>query len=90
MADSEKGLPPLPEPVDSTSKQETTTSSDSGPKPKPEHTGLSFSSSKYGSKATAGKRKAVGDASESKDEKKPAKKKAKKNAKTLLSFSDDA
>lgn len=57
---------------------------------------LSFSSSKTGhkSKASAGKRKAVGDADEEtgikKAKKGPTNKKPKKASKTLLSFGDDA
>ncbi|KAI0784562.1 hypothetical protein C8Q75DRAFT_724245 [Abortiporus biennis] len=81
-----KGLPPLPEPG-----VKPDLPSASVKNPTSEQSGLSFSSSKGGSKSTK-KRKIIGDTEDSKSESKPTKhhKKAKKAEKKLLSFDDDA
>ncbi|KAJ6503239.1 hypothetical protein C8R47DRAFT_1105262 [Mycena vitilis] len=89
----ERGLPPLPDPVESTSKlpPESELKDKASSKAKaPAAPSLSFSSAKNGFKAGAAKRKAAligskGDKAESQP-----KKKHKKESKTLLSFGDDA
>ncbi|OBZ72406.1 hypothetical protein A0H81_07545 [Grifola frondosa] len=87
---SSKGLPPLPEPK---AEQASSAKDEKEPvKSGTQMSGLSFSSS-AGSKAKAGKRKAVGDGRD--DEKagekaKGSKKKSKKAEKKLLSFGDEA
>jgi len=90
---SERGLAPLPDLKKLSSKQlEDATSSKTASKPKAQTPSLSFSSSKSGSKAITGKRKAIGDVDGDADDAKSnkgSKKKAKKAGKTLLSFGDD-
>jgi len=92
----EKGLPPLLDPAlpsKQTSDDLSSSKNESIAKTKIQAPSLSFSSSKSGpSKATTGKRKALGDADEGKSDaksKKVTKKKAKTAGKSLLSFGDD-
>ncbi|KAJ7109917.1 hypothetical protein C8R44DRAFT_883940 [Mycena epipterygia] len=89
----ERGLPPLPEPVDSDSKSPSgsDTKDAAPPKAKPPAPSLSFSSTKNSFKSGAAKRRAVaiGGKGDGTGEARP-KKKHKKETKTLLSFGDDA
>ncbi|KAJ7786615.1 hypothetical protein B0H16DRAFT_1876601 [Mycena metata] len=89
----ERGLPPLPDPAESTSKAppDSETKDTAQSKPKTAAPSLSFSSTKNGFKAGAAKRKAalIGSKADGSGESHP-KKKAKKESKTLLSFGDDA
>ncbi|KAJ7040321.1 hypothetical protein C8F04DRAFT_253209 [Mycena alexandri] len=89
----ERGLPPLPDPAESTSKSppDSETKDKAPAKPKTATPSLSFSSTKNGFKAGAAKRKAalIGSKADGSAESHP-KKKAKKESKTLLSFGDDA
>ncbi|KAF9468195.1 hypothetical protein BDZ94DRAFT_1247428 [Collybia nuda] len=96
---SERGLPPIPDPTSKAPQLDTTSSKEVTTSAKTQLGSLSFSSTRAGqkSKATAGKRKAIGDGNE--DGEKVAKranngpsskKKPKKASKTLLSFGDDA
>jgi hypothetical protein len=90
-----RGLPPLPDPADSTSnppsESDTTKKGKAVAKSKEAAPSLSFSSAKNGFKAGAAKRKAalIGSKTDGMGESQP-KKKAKKESKTLLSFGDDA
>jgi len=87
-----RGLPPLPDPADSTSNPpESETKGKAPSKPKEPAPSLSFSSTKNSFKTGAAKRKAalIGSKTEGAGESQP-KKKAKKESKTLLSFGDDA
>ncbi|KII89677.1 hypothetical protein PLICRDRAFT_90865 [Plicaturopsis crispa FD-325 SS-3] len=95
----EKGLPALPDPSEllenAAAAAVVETDATTAVKPKQKSEGLSFSSSKSGSKTSAGKRKAIGTGDVDDDHssggakpKKHQKKKA-KTGKTLLSFSDD-
>jgi len=89
----EKGLPPIPEPVDPPSNATQVVPPEKG-KLKEKAPSLSFSSSRgrmKSSKLSTGKRKVIGDTEdgESKDTvEKPTKKKSKKAGKSLLSFGD--
>ncbi|KAJ7897173.1 hypothetical protein B0H14DRAFT_2677180 [Mycena olivaceomarginata] len=84
-----RGLPPLPDPADSTSnppsESDTTKKGKAAAKSKEAAPSLSFSSAKNGFKAGAAKRKAALIGSKTDGDGR-----AKKESKTLLSFGDDA
>ncbi|KAF7347591.1 DUF4604 domain-containing protein [Mycena venus] len=88
-----RGLPPLPDPAESTSNPPpgSETKGKAPSKPKEPAPSLSFSSAKNSFKTGAAKRKAalIGSKTDGTGEAQP-KKKAKKESKTLLSFGDDA
>ncbi|KAJ7675318.1 hypothetical protein B0H17DRAFT_1080958 [Mycena rosella] len=90
----ERGLAPLPDPADSSSKTASgsETKDTAPPKPKAQAPSLSFSSAKNTFKSGAAKRRAlaIGAKSEGADDESRPKKKHKKETKTLLSFGDDA
>ncbi|KAJ7103242.1 hypothetical protein B0H15DRAFT_942733 [Mycena belliarum] len=91
----ERGLPPLPEPTEPSSKvaigSGSETKDKAPPKRKADAPSLSFSSTKNSFKSGAAKRRelALAGKSEGLDEARP-KKKHKKETKTLLSFGDEA
>nr|VWO99734.1 Uncharacterized protein [Ganoderma boninense] len=86
-----KGLPPLADPAESTSKNELAKGSTSTEPKAPKQQGLSFGAA---AKPKGAKRKAVGDGRDDVEKPEPAvkptKKKAKKQDKKLLSFDEDA
>ncbi|KAJ6520116.1 hypothetical protein C8R45DRAFT_953927 [Mycena sanguinolenta] len=88
-----RGLPPLPDPAESTSKlpPESETKAKASTKSKEPAPSLSFSSAKNGFKNGAAKRKAalIGSKADGPGDSHP-KKKPKKESKTLLSFGDDS